>query len=467
MIPPAVARELLERILAGEARTKADLQRLKLEACRRHRFGKIPSDPDLLAFARPEERARLVPFLRIKPTRSLSGVAIVTVQSSPIFCPHGTCTFCPGGPTRGTAQSYTGHEPAALRAAQHGFDARGQVENRLHALHATGHPVDKVDAIIQGGTFPARDEAYQVAFVAGMLEAMNDFSPDDDVGRRDRALGRGAGNGNGSGGEDGSGSGTGGGLDAWARLRAAQDANEVAAARMIGLTIETKPDWALPRHCDLMLDLGATRVEIGAQTLFDDVLAATNRGHTVADTVASFRAAKDAGLKLCAHVMPGLPGSDAARDLATFRGLFEDPAFRPDMLKVYPTLVVPGTALHRAWQRGEFRPLGDAEAAEIVAEAKALVPPWCRIQRVDRDIPTPQIAAGVKRTNLRELATEALARRGGRCRCLRCREAGHAARREGWSAGDGAWEATATRYEASGGEEWFLAREDRARDAVA
>lgn len=453
MLPASVARELLDRLLAGEGRTKAALQKLKQDAARRHKLRRMPSDPDLLAHARPEERALLEPWLRIKATRSISGVAILTVQSPPEACPHGTCTFCPGGPRFGTAQSYTGREPAALRAAQAGFDPYVQAAGRLAALHGTGHHVDKVDVIMQGGTFPARDAEAQREFVAGVLEAMNDY---DAGAKREAREASGI-----------SSSRSSSHPSALARLLDAQLANESAASRMIGLTVETKPDWGLEPHADVMLDLGVTRVEVGVQTLDDGVLAAVNRGHTVADTIRSFRALKDAGFKLCAHVMPGLPGADDAKDLATFERLFADPDFRPDMLKIYPTLVVPGTPLHRQWERGDYVPLSDEKAAALVARAKTLVPPWCRIQRVDRDIPTPMIAAGVMKLNLRELAWAEMRANGWRCRCLRCREAGHAARRGGFAASDLDLALTTTRYASSGGEEVFLAFEEAERDAVA
>jgi elongator complex protein 3 len=422
-------RAVLDALLQGQARTKDEVQRLKARLARTHAARSLPTDADLLAAAGKEERARLVPLLRTKPGRTLSGVAILTVQTPPEACPHGTCVFCPGGPGWegvGAAQAYTGHEPAALRAARAHFDPFAQVAGRLQALARNGHDVDKAELIVQGGTFPAR--ADQEAFVQGCLDAMNSFP-----GPEARS----------------------------ASLEEAQLRNEVAASRCIGLTLETKPDVCSDADLDRLLKLGATRVELGVQTTFDEVLARSNRGHTTQDSVAATRRLKDAGLKVCYHLMPGLPGSTEAMDLASAERILGEPAFRPDKLKVYPTLVVPGTALHALWRAGRYEPLDEARAVRHLVALKRQVPEWVRIMRVDRDIPTHQIAAGPSRTNLRELALAQLAREGGRCRCIRCREAGRVPGEQG------PLEAREARYEASGGLEWFLSFEDPARDALA
>lgn len=426
-----LARRVLDGILQGTL-DRDTVQNEKLRLAAELRVVRLPSNADILAHATADERARVEPVLRIRPTRSISGVTIVTVQSSPEACPHGKCTYCPGGPEFGTAQSYTGDEPAARRAARHAFDSYGQTFGRLTDLHKTGHPTDKVDFIIQGGTFTARDESYQRAFVQRAFDACNAFG-------------------------DAS-------LATSASLEEAQARNETAASRMIGLTIETKPDWAMPKDVDLSLALGCTRYELGVQTVFDDVLKLTHRGHTMKETVASFQVVKDAGLKLCAHVMPGQPGSSYEKDLETFRQMFADPRFAPDMLKIYPTLVIRGTSLFKQWEAGKYEPVTEEYCAKLLADAKEMAPPWLRIQRIDRDIPSPRIEAGVKKLNLRELVHAEMARRGTRCRCIRCREAGHIANKERRYAAD----VTLTRrdYPGAGGTEHFLALEDTAGDIV-
>ena len=316
-----LARAVIEGLVAGRLNRKA-VQNEKIRLAREYKASKVPSNADILAAATSEERPHVEAALRVRPTRSASGVTIVTVQSSPEACPHGKCTYCPGGPEFGTAQSYTGDEPASRRAARFGFDPFGQTRGRLTDLMTTGHPTDKVDFIIQGGTFTARDVAYQKWFVQRAFDACNS------VGHPEWATS--------------------------ADLAEAQARNEQAKSRMIGLTIETKPDWARPADVDLSLALGCTRYELGVQTVFDDVLKTTHRGHTMKETIESFQTVKDAGLKLCAHIMPGQPGSDYDKDLATFKAMFEDPKFAPDMLKIYPTLVVKGTSLWRQWEAGKY-----------------------------------------------------------------------------------------------------------------
>ncbi|MCA1813943.1 MAG: tRNA uridine(34) 5-carboxymethylaminomethyl modification radical SAM/GNAT enzyme Elp3, partial [Halobacteriales archaeon] len=388
----AYTRALLAALVQGEARSKEEVHRLKSRLAREHGARSIPTDASLLRALPEPDRARLAPLLRTKPARTLSGVAVLTVQTPPEACPHGTCVFCPGGPAWqgvGTAQAYTGHEPAALRAARAGFDPSAQVAGRLEALHGNGHAVDKCELIVQGGTFPARSD--QEPFVQGCLDAMNGFP-----GAPQRS----------------------------ASLAEAQARNESAHARCVGLTVETKPDVCSDADIARMLALGVTRVELGVQSTWDDALLATNRGHTVQDSIDATRRLKDAGLKVCYHLMPGLPRNDEARDLASLARIFDDPGFRPDKLKVYPTLVVPGTALHAMWRAGRYEPCSEERAIRYLVALKERCPPWVRIMRVDRDIPTHQIAAGPMRTNLRELALAELAKQGKRCRCIRCREAG-------------------------------------------
>lgn len=420
------ARRLIHGILEGRL-DRASLQNAKLRLANELRLpAGIPSNAEILAFAAPDERARVEPVLRIRPTRSASGVTIVAIQSSPAACPHGKCTYCPGGPEFGTAQSYTGDEPASRRAARHAFDPYAQTTARLADLRKTGHPVDKVDLIVQGGTFTARDEAYQRWFVQRAFDGCNGSES--------------------------------------ASLEEAQAANESARSRMIGLTIETKPDWATPKDVDLSLALGCTRYELGVQTVFDDVLRATHRGHTMRETEAAFQVVKDAGLKLCAHVMPGQPGSSYERDLETFRQMFQDPRFAPDMLKIYPTLVVRGTSLFTLYEAGKYTPVAEEYCVRLLAEAKRMAPRWLRIQRIDRDIPSPRIEAGVKKLNLRELVHAQLARQGARCACIRCREAGHVKNKTGRAPAD--LQLTRTTYASAGGSEHFLAIEDTEEDIL-
>lgn len=400
------------------------LHRAKVAWVRAGHPGPIPSNVAWARTLSPEERGRLVPTVLRKPTRSLSGVAIVAVMTSPARCPHGRCTYCPGGVDLGTPQSYTGEEPSALRGAQFGYDARAITEHRLRTLETIGHPTSKVEAIVMGGTFTARPRAFQTATFRGIFEGLN-------------------------------------GGDA-PSLAAAQAANETAERRLVSLTVETRPDWLEPPTVRFLLESGVTRVEVGVECLRDAVLAGVGRAHDVASVRTATRRARDRGLKVGYHMMPGLPGMDPARDLADLRRLFEDPEFRPDMLKLYPTLVLPGTPLHDDWRAGRFVPYDTPTAVDLLAQFKAGLPPWVRIQRIQRDIPARLIAAGVRHGNLRELVHRALAARDQRCRCLRCREAGRRA-----SPPVEAYTPTETTYAAGGGHETFLAFEDPATDTVA
>lgn len=437
LLPPAAIAELLEVLDGGEIRAKEELHRFKIKLARRHRLPKVPSDSDIYACLPADAAKRHRVLLRKKATRTLSGVAIVTLQASPAGCPHGTCIFCPGGPDVGTAQSYTGEEPAALRARQHAYDPYKQTAARLAALAATGHDTDKVDLIIQGGTFPAREPEYQRWFIKRSLDAMNDAGQPWPRDVDDHPGG--------------------------ATLEASQRANESAPARLVGLTVETKPDWWRPEHIDLALSCGATRVEIGVQTLDEEILRRTNRGHTMQETVTSTKNAKESGFKLVHHLMPGLPGSDLEKDLDVAKRLFAEPDHRPDMLKIYPTLVVPGTPLARMHEREEYQDLATEQAARLIAQIKRSLPPYVRIQRVDRDIPTTLITGGVDRSNLRELAEDVLRLEyGERCRCVRCREVGIERRNAAVADPDAEAEELLLvdhRYMANGGEERFLSIE--------
>lgn len=386
-------RRIVEAILAGEISTQADLEAHKKDASSRLALSTLPSNADILSNASPQERAKLKMLVR-KPTRTLSGVAVIAAMTSPARCPHGTCVPCPGGIQCASAQSYTGREPAALRAAQHGYDPYSQVMARLSQLDEIGHPLDKSELIIMGGTITARPLGYQHWFVKRCLQAMNDYPSTKAPSMP------------------------------WQPFAEVATANETASVRNIGTTFETRPDYCGPEQIMNLLPLGATKVELGVQSTRDDILQTMNRGHTVEDSVSANRSLREAGLKVGFHMMPGLPGSTPKKDLEVFRELFSDSRFRPDYLKIYPTLVVEGTELYQLYRKGEYIPLGDDAAAELVSRIKEILPAYVRLQRVQRDIPAQLIVAGVRKSNLRQLAKQQLSARGGHCNCIRCREAG-------------------------------------------
>ncbi len=385
-------RKIVDEILRGEIYDEPSLLVHKKSVSSRFGLKSLPSNADILAMALAEEREALKMLVR-KPTRTLSGVSVIAAMTSPARCPHGTCVPCPGGIHCTSPQSYTGREPAALRAAQHDYDPYEQVMARLAQLDEIGHPLDKSELIIMGGTITSRPLGYQHWFVKRCLEAMNDYpSPQ-------RTL-------------------------EWQPFPIVAKKNETASVRNIGTTFETRPDWCGLKEIKEMLSLGATKVELGVQSTRDDLLDMMKRGHTVEDTIEANLALREAGLKVGFHMMPGLPGSTPKDDLEIFKELFNDCRFRPDYLKIYPTLVVEGTHLYRLYKKGDYSPLGDEEASELVSQIKGLLPRYVRLQRVQRDIPAKHIVAGVKKSNLRQLALHLLKARGGRCKCIRCREAG-------------------------------------------
>ena len=439
-----VCAELVERILEGDL-GREGLESAKTEVCGKHSAPKVPKNADLLDFAPQERRDELAEVLRRKPVRTASGVSPVAIMTSPHGCPHGKCLYCPGGPDSefSSAQSYTGHEPAAARGKQNDYDPYGQVTLRLEQLRKIGHPVDKVELILMGGTMTARSHDYQEWFVKRALEAMNDYDPDS---RPEPAEGV-------SFAQD----------PADYEFRYLEDVitdNETAAVRNVATTFETKPDWCGPEQVDRMLRLGGTKVEVGVQTTYERINREMHRGHGVQASIDANRRLRDAGFKMGFHMMPGQPGMSKEMCVEDFRRLFERPEWRPDYLKIYPTLVVEGTAVFDWWHRGEFEPLSNEEAAELVARIKAMIPRYTRLQRVQRDIPADFIEGGVWKSNLRQLARERLEERGGTCECIRCREVGHNDAEPGEVTMD------VHTYGVAGGTEHFVSVADREQDLL-
>ena len=375
---------------------------------------------------------RLERMLKRREVRSLSGVAIVTVLTKPYACP-GKCVYCPTEAIM--PKSYLSNEPAAMRALLNRFDPWRQVTSRLTALTENGHDADKVELIVKGGTWSAYPWDYQQWFIKRCFDAANAFAAAAGAGAAPRTL------------------------------AASQTRNETAKHRIIGITLETRPDWISPKEIVRLRTLGCTRVELGVQSIDDRILALTKRGHDVASVVAAAALLKDAGYKTDFHMMPQLPGATPASDLAELRGIFEDPRFRPDMLKIYPCVTVELAELHDWWKRGEYVPYPDAALVETLIAAKTSVPRYCRISRLIRDIPSTSIVAGNAVTNLRQTIQDEMKKRGLRCDCLRCREIGRAAQAEP-SLAAAKPEFFDEAYQANGGEERFLSFEDRDRRAV-
>jgi elongator complex protein 3 len=415
--------EILNQIVKGKIKNKIDLQELKKNIARKFRLRELPSDTDLLEKS-GKYRSRVIHILRKKPSRTMSGVAVVAVMTKPSKCPHGMCIYCPGGMEVNTPQSYTGKEPAAMRGIQYKFDPYTQTISRIKQLEELGHSCDKVELVVMGGTFTAQPLAYQREFVKGCFDAMN-AKPSRD-------------------------------------LIEAHERNERAKYRCIGLTIETRPDWCKEKQIDSMLNLGCTRVELGVQNPDDRIYSLVKRGHTVKDVIESTKLLKDSFLKVNYHMMPGLPGSDFDKDLKMFRKIFESENFKPDMLKIYPCLMTKPEfgqpELHKMYEKKEWVPYTTEQAAELIAEMKRFVPKWVRIMRIQRDIPSPMVQEGVKATNLRQVIHQKIKIKNVKCNCIRCREI----------KGETPAESILQRedYNASGGKEIFLSYEDTINDKI-
>jgi elongator complex protein 3 len=406
----------------------------------------------------PSERT-FVTHLRMRPVRTQSGVTPVTVLTKPFPCP-GRCVFCPNDVRM--PKSYLSREPGCQRAAQNGFDPYLQTYNRLRAFRALGHSVDKVELIVLGGSWSAYPAGYQRWFVLRCLDALEDFGrgvdgrptvvpatvaaaaePESnpslehvDYNRALHQLGRGRA----SAAEHAT----------ELELQRAQQRNERAACRQVGLVLETRPDLIDEREVLRLRALGCTKVQLGLQSLSDDVLALNRRGHDLAASRHALRLLREAGFKLQAHWMPNLLGSSPERDVADFARMFDDPDFRPDELKVYPCSVVPDTELCGLHARGEYAPYTHAQLLDVLTAVLERTPRYCRLSRVVRDISTQDIVAGNRRANFRELAESTVAARGVRVQEIRSREIKHA------TFDPGALMLRASEYATATGHEHFL-----------
>jgi elongator complex protein 3 len=350
----------------------------------KYHLSKIPKFYDILKHLPTDSNIRKT--MMVKPIKTASGVLVITVMAKPYDCPHGKCIYCPGGKELNTPLSYTGKEPVTRLAQKLNFDPRYQIITKLEQEHSRGHNISKVELVIVGGTFPFMPEDYQRNFIKECFDALNNIESNT--------------------------------------LQEAQKLNELNNIRCVGFTVETKPDYCKEKHIDLMLDLGITRVEIGVQTLSEKVYKNINRGHTIQDVYDSFQIAKDSGYKIVAHMMPGLPGSNPEKDLEDFKKLFEDTRLKPDMLKIYPTLLLRDTGLAKLYEKGIYKPYPDEVFTDLLLQIKKIVPPWVRIMRIQREIESEDILYGYKSSNIRQILQQKLTEQGLQCNCIRCREVG-------------------------------------------
>ena len=451
-------RIIIDDILDGKITARKQLEVKKRQLCRDLKLSKFMSNADILEYAKPEEKEIVSAIVKKKPTRTISGVAVVAVMCHPHKCPHGRCFYCPESDI--APPSYTGEEPAALRGRMYDYHPYVQCFNRLKQLKKIGHPIDKVELIIMGGTFPSRDLDYQEWFVSQCLKAMCDiglimenkptnyeYNLDYDEIRSFES----------------------GVLKTYAPndyvlIDDVQKVNENSKVRCVGMTFETRPEYCKNEHINRMLDFGVTRVELGVQTLSDDLYVKIKRGHTIADVIEANQLLRDSAIKVAMHMMPGL-FSNQNQDLKMFKQLFSDDNFKPDMLKIYPCLVTKGSELYDLWQKGEYEPYTDEEAVELITKVKAILPKWVRTMRIQRDIPSTLIEAGVLKSNLGEIVYNNLEKHDINCKCIRCREIGHKKTSQEYTLDD--FELFSENYTACEGQEYFLSIEDFNEESLA
>ena len=448
-------RIIINDIIEGKISTRRDLEVKKRQLCRDLKLSRFMSNADILEYATDEEKEIVSDTLKKKPTRTRSGVAIVAVMCHPHKCPHGRCLYCPESDI--APPSYTGEEPAALRGRMFEYHPYVQCFNRLSQLKKIGHPIDKVELIIMGGTFPSRDLCYQEWFVSQCLKAMTDFGlilenkADFEI---DKPLIR----------EFEKGVLKTYPPNDYVLIDDVQLANENSKVRCVGMTFETRPDYCKKEHINRMLDFGVTRVELGVQTLSDELYKKVKRGHTITDVVESNQLLRDSAIKVAMHMMPGLFVRQK-EDLKMFKQLFSDENFKPDMLKIYPCLVTKGSELYDMWKEGTYNPYTDEEAVDLIVEIKKILPKWVRTMRIQRDIPSTLIEAGVQKSNLGELVYNRLEEHDINCQCIRCREIGHKKTRQNYTLDD--FKMFKESYIACGGEETFISIEDINEESIA
>jgi len=344
-----------------------------------------------------------------KPTKSISGIVPVAVMLPPKACKHGTCLYCP---SLNVPQSYTPKSPVVMRAAEVNYDAYEQVKARIKAFQVMHHPTDKIELIIMGGTFLEYEKKFQYDFIKKCYDALNEKNSET--------------------------------------LEESQKLNETAEHRCVALCVETRPDECI-QYIDRMRDFGVTRVELGVQMPDDNIYKLVKRGHSVKDVVASTKSLKDAGFKVGYHIMPGLLGSDMRKDLQLFKKLFLDDKFKPDQLKIYPCQVIRGAKLEEEYWKKNYKPYSKEQIEKLLTEMLKIVPRYCRVMRIMREIPPEYLISGTTRIDLRKDVEKKLRDEKSKIHEIRFREVGFNKEKL-----DLNLELKITKYSASGGKEYFL-----------
>jgi len=419
---------IIEDLLKSRIKTSAGLAMVKRKMAKKYKipcpsniellkaYHKLAIDKRIQPTHHPSVK-RLEDLLRTRPIRSLSGIVNVSVLTKPYPCP-GKCLYCPI--EKGIPKSYVSGEPAVERAKKLNYDPYLQVKKRIEMLKSEGHPTDKIELRIVGGTWSFYPKKYQNWFVKKCFDACNEKNAKN--------------------------------------LKEAQEKNEKAKYRIVGLSIETRPDFINTQEIKQLRKLGMTMVELGVQSIYDNVLKINLRGHGIRETILATKLLKDAGFKVLYQMMPNLPGSNFKKDEKMFEELFSNPDFQPDLLKIYPCALLKEAPLYKLWKAGKYKPYTDNQLIDFIKSIKKKIPYYVRIQRITRDIPSQRIlVGGAKISNLRQILAEKIKKENWRCHCIRCREV-----KEKYNPEEKVY-LFRQDYEASGGKEIFLSFENRNR----
>lgn len=426
-----IDQNIIKKLIEEDIKDPEKLSKLKRRMAKKFRTS-CPGNVQLLKVYHEllekksiKRSKRIERILRKRPVRSLSGVVVISVFTKPYPCP-GKCIFCPI--EDGLPKSYLKGEPAAERALKLDFDPFLQVQKRIESLEKQGHPVDKIEIRVIGATFSYYPKKYKILFFANLFAAANNRK------KLNTAL--------------------------LSDLEKEKTENEKTRNRIVGISIETRPDFISEKEIILMRKLGITMVELGVQTTSDSILKRCKRGHGTKESIRATELLKDSGFKILYQVMPNLPGSNLKNDFLVLEKIFEDEKYKPDWLKLYPCLVCKGSELYKIWKDGNYKPYSDKELTELLIKIKNILPYWVRMTRLFRDIPSLKIEAGSKTSNIREVVQKEMGKRGFKCRCIRCREV-----RERY---DPKEKILFTRedYNASKGKEIFLSFENRERNKL-
>jgi len=444
---------IIKKLLKNKIKTPKDLSMVKREIAKKYKVP-CPSNVDLLKsyhnLIKDKELKKseiLEEILRKRKIRSLSGVVVVSVLTKPYPCP-GKCIYCPQ--EKGLPKSYLSGEPAVERAKRAKFDPYLQTIDRIKSLEIQGHPTDKIELRIIGGSWTAYPKKYQFWFITHCFAAcnaeqrettrkMNYPALKDRVSLRASSFG-------------------GEGKAAEIKfLEKEQKKNERAKHRIVGISIETRPDLINEKEIINLRELGVTMVELGVQTIYDDILEKCQRGHSVKETIKATKLLKEAGFKIMYQIMPNLPGSNPKKDFQCLKEIFKNPNFKPDWLKIYPCVVCKNTKLYRLWKQRKYKSYSDKQLINLLVKIKEILPYWVRTARLFRDIPAYHIESGSKISNLRQVVQKEMKKRGKICHCVRCREV-----KEKYDPKEKIY-LFRQYYEASNGKEIFLSFENKER----